>query len=88
MRMLGSYLMLALGMFPFAVLAQQSPTREALKQSCTGDYLAHCSQFPPGGPEVEACFRVKLKQLSLGYSAAISAYKRDQKSMRRVSVAR
>lgn len=60
--MLGTYLMLAIGMFPAAALGQQSPVREALKQSRTGDYLAHCSQFSPGGPEVEVCFRVSINQ--------------------------
>lgn len=54
--------MLAIGMFPAAALGQQSPVREALKQSRTGDYLAHCSQFSPGGPEVEVCFRVSINQ--------------------------
>lgn len=60
--MLDTYLMLAIGKFPAAALGQQSLVREALKQSRTGDYLAHCSQFSPGGPEVEVCFRVNVNQ--------------------------
>lgn len=80
-------LVLGLCALPAAALAQQSPGREALKRACTGDYLEHCSEFPAGGPEVEACFRAKLKQLSAPCASAIAAYRQEQRS-RRISDSR
>lgn len=81
---------LAVGLLaiPAVAAAQQSPIREALKQHCTGDYLEHCSEYPPGGPEVEGCFRANLKKLSPECSAAIGAYKRDRKAARQITEAR
>ncbi|MCJ2006524.1 hypothetical protein MKK70_12150 [Methylobacterium sp. E-041] len=68
-------------------LAQTSSIREALKQNCTGDYLEHCSEHPPGGPAVEACFRANLSKLSPECAAAIALYKRETKG-RRISEGR
>ncbi|MEL6064675.1 MULTISPECIES: hypothetical protein [unclassified Methylobacterium] len=73
---------------PVAARAEQSPAREALKQYCTGDYMDYCSAYAPGGPEVEACFKANLKNLSPNCSAAITAYKKEQRATKRVSEAR
>ncbi|GJD35621.1 hypothetical protein [Methylobacterium aerolatum] len=80
-------LALALGLVPAAALAEQSPAREALKRACTGDYMEHCSAYAPGGPEVEACFRANMKNLSSDCASAITAYKKEQKATQRVSEA-
>lgn len=81
---------LALGLcaLPGAGLAQQSPAREALKRACMGDYLEHCGEHPPGGPEVEACFRTNFRKLTPGCAAAITAYKQEQRATRRLSEVR
>lgn len=81
-------LTLGLCLGPAAALAEQSPAREALKQHCTGDYMEYCSAYAPGGPEVEACFKANLKNLSPGCSAAITAYKQEKKATKRFSEAR
>jgi hypothetical protein len=67
---------------PAAASAQSTPLRELLKLSCTGDYLEHCSMHPPGGPEVEACFRQNLRKLSPDCARAIRTYQREKKSTR------
>lgn len=77
----------ATALAPGAVLAQQSPARDALKRFCTGDYMELCSAYAPGGPEVEACFRTNMKKLSPDCASAITAYKKEQKATRRVSEA-
>jgi len=61
-------------------LAESSPARDALKRFCTGDYMEHCSQYSPGGPEVEACFKANMRKLTPGCSQAIVAYKRERKA--------
>ena len=73
---------------PMAASAEPSPAREALKQHCTGDYMDYCSAYAPGGPEVEACFKANLKNLSPGCSTAITAYKKEQRATKRISEAR
>lgn len=82
--------LLAIGLClgPAAAFAEQSPAREALKQYCTGDYMDFCSAYAPGGPEVEACFKANLKKLSPNCSAAITAYKKEQRVTKRFSEAR
>lgn len=87
-KTLAALLALALGAAPVLSHAESSPAREALKRSCTGDYMELCSEFAPGGPEVEACFRANMKKLSPDCSSAITAYKKEQKATRRVSEAR
>ncbi len=82
-------LALALGVAaPAAALAQSSPARDALKRACTGDYMELCSAYAPGGPEVEACFRANMKNLSPGCATAITAYKKEQRATKRVSEVR
>lgn len=82
---------MALSLTPTLSLAQQSVSQEILKRYCTGDYLEHCGQFAPGGPEVETCFREKAKSLSPNCSTAITAYRQEQKGVggiRKVSATR
>lgn len=83
-----AFLALGLCLAPLPVLAQQSPAREALKRACTGDYMEYCSEHAPGGPEVEACFKANLKKLTPACSSAITAYKQEQRTTRRVSEVR
>ncbi|MGC5777668.1 hypothetical protein [Methylobacterium sp. NFXW15] len=87
-KTLAALLALAIGAAPAVSLAESSPAREALKRACTGDYMELCSDFAPGGPEVEACFRTNMKKLSPDCSTAITAYKKEQKATRKVSEAR
>jgi hypothetical protein len=82
-----AFLALGICLVPAAALAQQSPARDALKRACTGDYMEYCSEHAPGGPEVEACFKTNLKKLSPACTAAITAYKQEQRATRRVSEA-
>lgn len=81
----------ALCLVPAMSMAQQSVSQDNLKRYCTGDYLEHCGQFAPGGPEVQACFREKAKLLSPNCSIAITAYQKEQNeagTIRKVSVTR
>ncbi len=50
-----------------------------LKQHCTGDYLTYCGNFPPDGPEVQACFRHNKAKLSPECQAAITSYMKGQR---------
>lgn len=75
-------LLLGAILLPSGALAQARPIRELLKLSCTGDYLEHCSMHPPGGPEVEACFRENIRKLSPDCAQAIRTYQRQKKSGR------
>ena len=78
----------AFSLMSVVAYAEQPIDREMLKQYCTGDYLEHCSEFAPGGPEVEACFRMKAKQPSLNCSAAIAIYQQKQSGIRKVTSTR
>ena len=81
----------ALSLMPTLGIAQQSMSQETLKRYCTGDYLEHCGQFAPGGPEVQACFREKAKLLSPNCSIAITAYQQEQNALggiRKISATR
>lgn len=75
-------LLLPAMLVPGIASAEPTPIRELLKLSCTGDYLEHCSMHPPGGPEVEACFRQNLRKLSPDCARAIRTYQREKKSNR------
>jgi hypothetical protein len=55
------------------------PDRAALKQYCTGDYLTYCGNFPPDGPEVQACFKQNKAKLSGPCQAAIVSYTKAQR---------
>lgn len=56
-------------LFAFPGLGAQAgePTqadRAALKARCGGDYATFCGDLPPDGPEVQACFRKNMADLS------------------------
>ena len=77
-----------LSLTPTLSLAQQTSSQELLKRYCTGDYLEHCSEFAPGGPEIEACFSKKAKDLSPNCSAAIVVYQQERGAIRKISSTR
>ena len=83
-----AFIAVALSLIPVPGFAQQSASQEVLKRSCTADYLEHCSEFAPGGSEVEMCFKEKASRLSPGCSSAILAYKQEQKMIKQVSAGR
>ncbi|MGF3021804.1 hypothetical protein ACQVP2_03120 [Methylobacterium aquaticum] len=63
-----------------AAVAQPAMTdRAVLKQHCTSDYLTYCGNFPPNGPEVQACFRQNKAKLSPECQAAITSYMKAQR---------
>lgn len=64
---------LALGLAGPA-LAQNPQEEAVLRQSCTGDYMRLCSQFDPGSPEVEQCFKSRMKDLTPQCQTAITAF--------------
>ncbi len=74
-------LAVGLALLPVAASAtENTPARQALKKYCTGDYMTYCGNLPPGGPEVEACFKANLKKLSPDCTKAITYYKDEQKA--------
>ena len=54
--------------------AQSAGERETLQLACGGDYLRFCAGTDPGGPEVRACFRRNMRNLSPGCRSAINGY--------------
>ncbi len=73
---------LALGAVGSA-LAQETQEDAALRQYCTGDYMRHCSMFDPDSPQVEQCFKAKMKELSPECRATIAAYTKKNPKGRR-----
>lgn len=59
-----------------AASAQPASERGNLERNCMGDYLRLCAGTDPGGPEVEACFRRNMRNLSPGCRGAIGGYVR------------
>jgi hypothetical protein len=55
-------------LIPGAALAQTN-----LRSACRSDYLKLCSAHRPGTPEVEACFRANIDQVSATCRDAIRA---------------
>lgn len=53
------------------------PDREALKARCSGDYATYCGDFPPDGPEVQACFRKNMADLSPACRTEIKRHERS-----------
>jgi len=61
-------------LLPLAVLASDAeaePDRAALKQRCASDYATYCGDLTPDGPEVRACFRENMANLSAACRAEI-----------------
>ncbi|GJD58903.1 hypothetical protein [Methylobacterium dankookense] len=52
------------------------PDREALKARCSGDYATYCGDLPPDGPEVQACFRKNMADLSPACRTEIGRHER------------
>lgn len=53
----------------------QNPQEEAmLRQACTGDYMRLCSQYEPGSPGLDQCFKAKMNDLTQQCRGAIQAY--------------
>ncbi|QIJ78103.1 hypothetical protein GU700_00355 [Methylobacterium sp. NI91] len=50
--------------------------RAALKQRCSGDYATFCGDLPPDGPEVQACFRKNMADLSPACRAEIGRHEK------------
>lgn len=59
---------LALALSPCGLDARagslSKPDREPLRAHCSGDYATYCGDLPPDGPEVQACFRKNMADLS------------------------
>ncbi|BAU88789.1 hypothetical protein MPPM_0184 [Methylorubrum populi] len=53
--------------------------RAALKQHCSGDYATYCGDLPPDGPEVQACFRRNMAELSPACKAEIGRHEKGGK---------
>jgi hypothetical protein len=54
----------------------QAPTeaqRSAIKSECRSDYMAHCSDVPPGGMASLQCLQKNMSRLSSGCQSAVSA---------------
>lgn len=45
----------------------------AVRQACRGDYMAHCSSVPTGGPAALACLQQNLQSLSGPCQQAVGA---------------
>jgi hypothetical protein len=54
----------------------QQPGQEALEQFCSGDYMRLCAQYDPDSPQVEQCFRSKMRELTPACRSAIQAYQK------------
>ena len=54
--------------------AQSGSERQSLQLACGGDYLRLCAGTDPGGPEVRACFRRNMRNLSPECRSAINGY--------------
>jgi hypothetical protein len=66
---------LALVMMAAPVFAQ-APTdaqREAIRSACRSDYMAHCSNVPPGGLESLQCLQKNMSSLSGSCKTAVNA---------------
>ncbi|CAO4148369.1 3',5'-cyclic-nucleotide phosphodiesterase [Methylorubrum aminovorans] len=53
--------------------------RAALKASCGSDYATFCGDLAPDGPEVQACFRKNLADLSPACRAEIGRREKSGK---------
>lgn len=54
----------------FALTPQETA---AYRGKCSGDYQRLCSAYEPDSPQVQECFRTKLKQLSAPCRDAVGA---------------
>ncbi|MGX9981564.1 hypothetical protein [Methylobacterium fujisawaense] len=56
--------------------APSETDRAALRQRCGGDYATYCGDLPPDGPEVQACFRKNMADLSPACRAEIGRHEK------------
>lgn len=71
-------LILAVSLVGIAVPASaQAPNRGTadLQTNCAGDALAFCAGIDPNSPQMDACFKKNLSQMSPNCRRAIDAYK-------------
>ena len=54
--------------------AQNAKEEAMLRQNCTGDYMRLCSQYEPGSPGLDGCFKAKMAELSPQCRGAIQTY--------------
>lgn len=58
-------------------LAQNAQEEAMLRQNCTGDYMRLCSQYDPGTPQVEQCFKAKMNDLTPQCRTAIASFQKN-----------
>ncbi|WP_449410020.1 hypothetical protein [Methylobacterium komagatae] len=54
--------------------------RAALRQRCSADYATYCGDLPPDGPDVQACFRKNMAELSPACRTEIGRHERVSRS--------
>ena len=72
-------LILAFSLTAFAAPASaQAPERgnADLQTYCAGDALAFCAGIDPNSPQMDACFKKNMSQMSPNCRRAIDAYER------------
>ncbi len=55
-------------------LALTPQEEAAFRQACTGDYMRFCSMHEPNTPQVDQCFKARMRELSPQCQATITAY--------------
>lgn len=71
-------LILAFGLVAIAVPASaQAPKRgnADLQTYCAGDAITFCAGIDPNSPQMDACFKKNMSQMSPNCRSAIDAYK-------------
>ncbi|MBP1183553.1 3',5'-cyclic-nucleotide phosphodiesterase [Methylobacterium sp. PvR107] len=48
---------------------------QELQTNCAGDAIAFCSGIDPNSPQMDACFKKNMSQMSANCRRAIDAYK-------------
>ncbi|WP_162560958.1 hypothetical protein [Methylobacterium durans] len=74
-------LLILFAILPAAILnasaRERSPERAALQRYCSGDLITYCDGLSPDGPEVRACFKTHMAELSPGCRKAIKRFRKD-----------
>jgi hypothetical protein len=58
---------------PTFAQAPSQAQRDAIKTQCRSDYIAHCSNVPPGGEASLQCLQKNMTSLSAGCAGAVRA---------------
>lgn len=72
-------LLLAFSLIAIAApAAAQAPTRgnADLQSNCAGDAIAFCAGIDPNSPQMDACFKRNMGQMSPNCRRAIDAYEK------------